>query len=189
MKSAQSQFPLVTQPKRMINQTGGSVEERIAEERESSNAQIGTMLKEQRKKLMVLQPQGPTAQDHLTTTGTQDSGLILSQTQMTKMLEVVACVLILESSLQRLIYPHEVCLSGFIVKQALYPLGLIFETRSNCQDFVARFKDDGLPYAVDSPFDRTVRQSMSPEDKEIGRRFNPLWEVVLVPKYGNFSRW
>ena len=40
LKSAQSQFPLVTQPKRMINQTGGSVEERIAEERESSNAQI-----------------------------------------------------------------------------------------------------------------------------------------------------
>ena len=40
MKSAQSQFPLVTQPKRMISQTGRSVEERIAEERESSNAQI-----------------------------------------------------------------------------------------------------------------------------------------------------
>ena len=49
VKSAQSQFPLVTQPKRMINQTGGSVEERIAEERESSNAQIRTMLDEQRK--------------------------------------------------------------------------------------------------------------------------------------------
>ena len=36
LKSAQSQFPLVTQPKRMISQTGGSVQERIAEERESS---------------------------------------------------------------------------------------------------------------------------------------------------------
>ena len=33
----------------MINQTGGSVEERIAEERESSNAQIRTMLDEQRR--------------------------------------------------------------------------------------------------------------------------------------------
>ena len=33
LKSAQSQFPLVTQPKRMINQTGVSVEERIAEEK------------------------------------------------------------------------------------------------------------------------------------------------------------
>ena len=49
LKSAQSQFPLVTQPKRMINQTGWSVEERIAEERESSNAQIRTMLDEQPK--------------------------------------------------------------------------------------------------------------------------------------------
>ena len=52
MKSAQSQFPLVTQPKRMINQTGGSVEERIAEERESSNAQIRTMLNEQRRTII-----------------------------------------------------------------------------------------------------------------------------------------
>ena len=42
LKSAQSQFLLVTQPKRMISQTGGSVEERIAEVRESSNAQIRT---------------------------------------------------------------------------------------------------------------------------------------------------
>ena len=52
MKSAQSQFPSVTQPKRMINQTGGSVEERIAEERESSNAQIRTMLDEQRRTII-----------------------------------------------------------------------------------------------------------------------------------------
>ena len=51
-KSAQSQFPLVTQPKRMINQTGGSVEERIAEEREISNAQIRTMLDEQRRTII-----------------------------------------------------------------------------------------------------------------------------------------
>ena len=52
VKSAQSQFPLVTQPKRMISQTGGSVEERIAEERESSNAQIRTMLDEQRRTII-----------------------------------------------------------------------------------------------------------------------------------------
>ena len=52
LKSAQSQFPLVTQPKRMINQTGGSVEARIAEERESSNAQIRTMLDEQRRTII-----------------------------------------------------------------------------------------------------------------------------------------
>ena len=52
LKSAQSQFPLVTQPKRMISQTGGSVQERIAEERESSNAQIRTLLDEQRRMII-----------------------------------------------------------------------------------------------------------------------------------------
>ena len=36
----------------MINQTGGTVEERIAEERESSNAQIRTMLDEQRRTII-----------------------------------------------------------------------------------------------------------------------------------------
>ena len=36
----------------MINQTGRSVEERIAEERESSNAQIRTMLDEQRRTII-----------------------------------------------------------------------------------------------------------------------------------------
>ena len=45
LKSAQSQFPLVTQPE-MICQTGRSVQARIAEERDSSNAQIRTMLDE-----------------------------------------------------------------------------------------------------------------------------------------------
>ena len=52
LKSAQSQLPLVTQPKKMISQTGGSVQERIAEERESSNAQIRTMLDEQRRTII-----------------------------------------------------------------------------------------------------------------------------------------
>ena len=52
LKSAQSQFLLVTQPKRMISQTGRSVQERIAEERESSNAQIRTMLDEQRRTII-----------------------------------------------------------------------------------------------------------------------------------------
>ena len=36
----------------MICQTGGSVQARIAEERESSNAQIGTMLDEQRRTII-----------------------------------------------------------------------------------------------------------------------------------------
>ena len=51
LKSAQSQFLSVTQPE-MICQTGGSVQERIAEERESSEAQIRTMLDEQRRTII-----------------------------------------------------------------------------------------------------------------------------------------
>ena len=52
LKSAQSQFPLVTQPE-MICQTGARpVQARIAEERESSNAQIRTMLDEQRRTII-----------------------------------------------------------------------------------------------------------------------------------------
>ena len=42
LKSAQNQLPLVTQPE-MICQIGVSVQERIAEERESSHAQIRTL--------------------------------------------------------------------------------------------------------------------------------------------------
>ena len=52
LKSAQSQFPLVTQPERMISQTGGSVQARIAEERENAHAQIRTMLDEQRRTII-----------------------------------------------------------------------------------------------------------------------------------------
>ena len=51
LKSAQNQFPLVTQPE-IICQTGGSVQARIAEERDSSNAQIRTMLSEQRRTII-----------------------------------------------------------------------------------------------------------------------------------------
>ena len=63
---------------------------------------------------------------------------------------------------------------------------LVFETRVKCQDCVARFKDDGLPCTVDSPFRNTsatvmVRQSKSPEDRETGKRFAPLWKA-LSPK-------
>ena len=54
VKSAQNQFPLVTQTKRMVDRTGEPVEERIAEERESAGAQIRTLLNEQRKKRLSL---------------------------------------------------------------------------------------------------------------------------------------
>ena len=44
-------FPSVTQPE-MICQTGGSVQARIAEERENAHAQIRTMLDEQRRTII-----------------------------------------------------------------------------------------------------------------------------------------
>ena len=54
MYSAQNQFPVITQTERMVDRTGKPVEEinGIAEERESSSAQIRTMLNEQRKTII-----------------------------------------------------------------------------------------------------------------------------------------
>ena len=51
LKSAQNKFPVVAQPE-MICQTGGSVQARIAEERENAHAQIRTMLDEQRRMII-----------------------------------------------------------------------------------------------------------------------------------------
>ena len=60
---------------------------------------------------------------------------------------------------------------------------LVFETRGECQDFVARCKDDGIPDAINSPFCRAsstivVRQSRSIEDREMGKHFALLWKVL-----------
>ena len=60
---------------------------------------------------------------------------------------------------------------------------LVFESRSKCQDFVARYKDDGIPYEIDSPFCSVkttvaVTQSRSIEEREIGKQFAPLWRVL-----------
>ena len=52
MKSAQNQFPVLTQAEKMVDRTGKPVEEMIAEERESSSAQIRTLLNEQRKTMI-----------------------------------------------------------------------------------------------------------------------------------------
>ena len=51
LKGAQSQFPVVPQTE-MICQTGGSVQARIAEERENAHAQIRTMFDEQRRMII-----------------------------------------------------------------------------------------------------------------------------------------
>ena len=52
VKSAQNQFPVITQAERMVDRTGEPVEEMIAEERERSGAQIRTLLNEQRKTII-----------------------------------------------------------------------------------------------------------------------------------------
>ena len=52
VKSAKSQFPAITQARRMVDRTGEPVEEMIAEERDSSQAQIRTMLDEQRRTII-----------------------------------------------------------------------------------------------------------------------------------------
>ena len=60
---------------------------------------------------------------------------------------------------------------------------LVFETRGIYQDFVTRYKDDSIPFAINSPFcctntTITVRQSRSIEDREIGKQFVPLWQAL-----------
>ena len=52
MKSAQNQFLPITQAERMVDRTGKPVEEMIAEERESSSAQIRTLFNEQRRTII-----------------------------------------------------------------------------------------------------------------------------------------
>ena len=50
--SAQNPFPAITQTERMVDRTGKPVEEMIAEERESSSAQIRTSFNEQRQTII-----------------------------------------------------------------------------------------------------------------------------------------
>ena len=62
---------------------------------------------------------------------------------------------------------------------------LVFETRAKCQDFVARYKEDGFPLklTVLSATPKTVisvRQSNSLEDREIGKQVAPLWRVLAA---------
>ena len=54
MYIAQNQFPVITQTERMVDRTGKPVEgiAGIAEERESSSAQIRTLFHEQRKTII-----------------------------------------------------------------------------------------------------------------------------------------
>ena len=70
-------------------------------------------------------------------------------------------------------------------KRGTKSVRIVFVTRAKCQDFVVRFKDDGLPYMVNGPPGNAtskilVRQSRSPELREISRRFAPLWKVLAA---------
>ena len=111
------------------------------------------------------------AQGHLTTAGTQDADLILSQTQIMKMPEVpFYCSSRVNNSMLA-------CLLGSLTEHATpnmpvrihWKTGstfarLVLKLRAKCQEIVARFNDDGRPCTVDSPFCNTnatllVRQS------------------------------
>ena len=52
VKSPSNEFPVITQAERMVDRTEKPVEQMIAEERESSSAQIRTLLNEQRKTII-----------------------------------------------------------------------------------------------------------------------------------------
>ena len=57
---------------------------------------------------------------------------------------------------------------------------LVFETRGKCQEFFARYKDDGIPYKIDFCSVKTTitcRQSRSIEDREIGKQFARCWQI------------
>ena len=53
---------------------------------------------------------------------------------------------------------------------------LACETRAKCQDFVARYKDDGIPYEVDSPFcnAKKISRSASPSHLKTAKLENNL---------------
>ena len=144
-------------------------------------------------KLTAPQPQGPTAQVPLMTTRTHDEGLILPQAQKMNNHEVpFSCDSLANNNLKEShsgSIPFGMNLVGWLVtnlleviaKQAPCQSDFFFETRGTCQDFIVRYKDDGIPYAINSPFCCantiiTVRQSRSTEDRAIGKHFVPLWE-------------
>ena len=66
-----------------------------------------------------------------------------------------------------------------MAKRVPYLLSLYLKQMPSDKDFAARYKDDGISYAVDSSV-CIFSQSKSIEDREIGRRFAPLWEALAA---------
>ena len=79
VKSAQSQFPLVTQSKRMVDRTGELVEEMIAEERESSSEQIRNLFNEQRKTIIAEYCEKVLHHESLAAQAEQDRRILLEE--------------------------------------------------------------------------------------------------------------
>ena len=60
---------------------------------------------------------------------------------------------------------------------------LVFETRTKCQDFTARYKDDGIPYAINSHLCCTNQISLSANPNQLKterleKQFAPLWREL-----------
>ena len=141
-----------------------------------------------------LGPVGPMALGLPTTTGTQDVDLILSQALKMNMREVPSYYgsrvnkTTLELQFGFLFLKNPTCQHfnkpvRIHCKAGSVPARFVFETRAKSQDFVDRYKDDGIPFEIDSRFCNaetviSVRQSRSLEDWEIGKQFAPLWRVL-----------
>ena len=65
---------------------------------------------------------------------------------------------------------------GFTAKQVANPPDSCSRRELIVKTFLARYKDDGISHEVDTNI--AVPQSTSREDREIGKRFAPLWEVL-----------
>ena len=152
-----------------------------------------------------LGPSGSMDRGLQTTTGTQDVDSIPFPSQRMNMHEVPFCFdfHVAGSTISKLRLTHQPSanLPEYTAKQAP-SLPDSYSKRAECQDFVARHKDDGIPFEIDGPIcnvktDIAVRQSKWLEDQEIGKRFAPLWqqsskfsslkEMIQVPSMSRHS--
>ena len=111
-----------------------------------------------------LGPSGPMALGHPMTIGIQDADLIPPQALRMNMREVPSYYgsLVNNTTLELrsgsiIFSKNPTCqqttdLLQFIVQAGSLSARLVLETRAKCQDSVARYKYDGIPYAIDSPF-------------------------------------
>ena len=107
---------------------------------------------------------GPKAQGHLMTTETHEEGLILPQAPKMNNHEVQSCSDPFENitsmGLQSGSIPFgksPICwrvtnLSEFIATQVLCQSGLFLKHEANAKTLVARYRDDGIPFAINGPF-------------------------------------